>query len=77
MAMDSDALGTKIAQDILVFCGQPAAGPAFAKEKALWTIIVKDIVDHIKENAEVPAGITLTTPNVGGTGSTTGTGKVT
>jgi hypothetical protein len=38
---------------------------------------MKDIVDHIKENAEVSAGITLTTPNIGGTGSITGKGKVT
>jgi hypothetical protein len=77
MAMNSDALGTKIAQDILVFCGQPPAGPAFAKEKEFWTIVAKDIVDHIKANAEVPAGIALTTPNVGGKGETTGTGTVT
>jgi hypothetical protein len=75
MAMDSDALGTKIAQDILVFCGQPAAGPAFAKEKEFWTIVAKDIVDHIKANAEVPEGIAVST--TGGPGSTTEKGKVT
>jgi hypothetical protein len=74
MAMDFDALGTKIAQDLLVQCGQPPAGPAFAKMKEFWTIVAKDAVEHIKQNAEVPAGITTTSPD--GPGQTTGKGKV-
>jgi hypothetical protein len=74
MAMDFDSLGTKIAQDILVQCGQSPAGPAFAKMKEFWTIIAKDIVQHIQQNAVVPAGIATTSPD--GPGQTTGTGKV-
>jgi hypothetical protein len=75
MAMDFDALGTKVAQDILVQCGQLPAGPAFAKMKEFWTIVAKDYVQHIQDNAEVPAGIATTGPE--GPGQTTGTGKVT
>jgi hypothetical protein len=79
MAMDKDVLGTKIAQDILIFCGQPPAGPAFAKEKEYWTIVAGDIIDHIKANAKVQPGITLTVADpVSGTlsGSTTGMGNI-
>jgi hypothetical protein len=74
MAMDFDALGTKIAQDVLVQCGQLPAGPAFAKMKEFWTIVAKDVVQHIQDNAEVPAGISVTTST--GSGATNGTGKV-
>jgi hypothetical protein len=74
MAMDFDSLGTKIAQDILVQCGQLPAGPAFAKTKEFWTIVAKDIVEHIQQNAVVPAGIAISSPS--GAGQTTGTGKV-
>jgi hypothetical protein len=74
MAMNFDALGTKLAQDILVQCGQLPAGPAFAKMKEFWTIVAKDAVQHIQENAEIPAGISVTTS--AGSGSTSGTGKV-
>jgi hypothetical protein len=74
MAMDFDALGTKLAQDILIQCGQLPAGPAFAKMKEFWTTASKDFVQHIQENAEVPAGISVSTS--AGSGSTSGTGKV-
>jgi hypothetical protein len=75
MAMDFDSLGTKIAQDILVQCGQLSGGPAFPKMKEFWTIIAKNCIEHIQDNAEVPPGITTTGPE--GPGKTTGTGKVT
>jgi hypothetical protein len=79
MAMDFDALGTKIAQDILVQCGQLPAGPAFAKMKEIWTIAAKDIVQHIQEKAEVPSGISVETIGTESaqSGKTTEAGKVT
>jgi hypothetical protein len=78
MAMDFDALGTKIAQDILIQCGQLPAGPAFAKMKEIWTIAARDIVQHIQENAEVPEGISVSTSGSPTTqkGATDGKGKV-
>jgi hypothetical protein len=74
MAMDFDALGTKTAQDLLVMCGQLPGGPAFPKMKEMWTIVAKNFIQHLAENAEVPAGIDTIGPE--GPGKTTGTGRV-
>jgi hypothetical protein len=74
MAMDADALGTKLAQDILALSGQPPDGAAFAGSKKYWDVVAKDIVKHIQDNALVQPGIPVSTPD--GAGVTTGTGKV-
>jgi hypothetical protein len=74
--MDADALGTKLAQDILALSGEPPDGPAFAGSKKYWDVVAKDIIDHIKTKAEVPSGITVSTPDYV-SGSTTGKGRVT
>ena len=82
MAMDGDALGLAIAAAVL----DPeatAAGKAMCEE--LWKKVANEIVNHIKTNAEVPAGIeTGTTTQIPPqtptphthTGLTTETGRV-
>jgi hypothetical protein len=78
MAMDFDALGTKTAKDILTLCGQLPEGPAFPKMKEFWTLVAKDFVEHIQKNAEVPAGIAVSTTGneFAQSGATTAAGNV-
>jgi hypothetical protein len=74
MAMDADALGTKLAQDILALSGQPPDGPAFAGSKKYWDVVAKNFIKHMQDNALVQPGIPVSTS--GGDGATSGTGKI-
>jgi hypothetical protein len=71
MAMDGSKLGQEIAEAIM-----NASAPADVKTQvtALWKKIGTAIVAHIVDNAEVLAGIPVSTS--GGEGSTSGNGKV-
>ena len=82
MAMNGDTLGLAIAAAVLD-SGATAAGKARCEE--FWKKVANEIVNHIKTNAEVPAGIeTDTTTQIPPqtptphthTGRTTGTGRV-
>jgi hypothetical protein len=71
MAMDGDQMGAEIMTAIL----SPAATPeSQAASLAMWKKIAGAIVKHIQDNAEVPAGIAVSTS--GGAGSTSGPGQV-
>jgi hypothetical protein len=74
MAMNSDALGMAIAKTLMGKSTVPPTPDMVTNIQQFWKDIAKDYVDHIQENAEVPAGIAVSTPV--GPGSTTGTGKV-
>lgn len=82
MALNGDTLGLAIAAAVLD-PGATAEGKAMCEE--LWKKVANEIVNHIKDNAEVPAGIeTNTTTQIPPqtptphthTGQTTGTGRV-
>lgn len=75
MAMDGDALGVAIAAAVLD-SGATAEGKAMCEE--LWKKVANEIVKHIKENAEVPAGISVSTTGTqyAQSGSTTSAGSV-
>jgi hypothetical protein len=75
MAMDSDILGLALAKVILGKSAVPPTPDMVVNTQQYWKDIAKEIVDHIKNNAEVPSGISVSTS--GGGGATTGTGKVT
>jgi len=72
MAMNGNDLGTEIAEAIM-----NSDIPTEVKEEVekLWKKIGTAIVNHIQENAEIPAGIAVSTS--GGGGQTTETGSVT
>jgi hypothetical protein len=72
MAMNGDRLGQEIAGAII----NPKATPE-AKEASLafWQKISGVIIKHIQDNAEVPVGIELKTPDTIN-GATTAPGKV-
>ena len=75
MAMNGDALGLAIAAAVL----DPGA-TAEAKEicENFWKKVGNVMVSHIQENAEVPAGISVSTTGTQSaqTGSTTSAGSV-
>ena len=81
MAMNGDTLGKEIADAITSLEASPEAK---ASVLALWKKISNVIVKHIQTNAEVPANIAVAVQvsvdpvshQGGGSGSTTGTGKV-
>ena len=79
MAMNGDTLGMAIATAVLD-SGASAAGKAQCEE--FWKKVANEIVSHIQQNAEVSAGITVTTtdtvPGVHSahTGATTVPGSV-
>ena len=75
MAMNGDALGVAIAAAVLD-PGATAEGKAICEE--LWKKVANEIVKHIKENAEVPAGISVSTTGTqyAQSGSTTSAGSV-
>jgi predicted KAP-like P-loop ATPase len=72
MAMDGNKLGLEIANAIM-----NTAAPADVKVQVLglWEKIGTAIVDHVKNNAIVPAGIAVSTP--AGLGATSAPGSVT
>jgi hypothetical protein len=75
MAMNGNEMGSEIAAAIMNTDAPPEVQ---AQVTALWQKIGAAIVTHIQKNAEVPAGITVSTTGspAAQTGSTTGTGKV-
>lgn len=72
MAMDGNAMGTAVTNAIIHADAPPEAKAEVLK---LWQKICTEIVNHIVQNAEVPAGISVATS--GGAGATSGPGKVT
>lgn len=75
MAMDGDTLGLAIAAAVLD-PGATAEGKAMCED--LWKKVGNAIVDHIVNNAEVPAGISVSTTGTqyAQSGSTTSAGSV-
>jgi hypothetical protein len=74
MAMNSDALGAAIASVIIEGSPVPPTPEMVENITDFWKKVAKKWVGHIQNNAEVPAGITVTTST--GAGATTGTGKI-
>jgi hypothetical protein len=74
MAMNKDVLGAALAQVIVSSSNPPPTGDQLANITKYWTGVADAIVTHIKDNAEVPPGITVNAS--GYTGSTTGTGVI-
>jgi hypothetical protein len=74
MAMDSDVLGLAIAQTMMSMTTVPPTPEMAANMQRLWKAVAKNIVEHIQENAEVPAGIPVNAS--GYIGATTDKGKV-
>lgn len=75
MALNGDTLGIAIAQAVL----DPNATPeGKAMCETFWKKIANCITDHIKDNAEVPAGISVSTTGSAGPqqGQTTAAGSV-
>ena len=75
MAMNGDTLGLAIAAAVLD-PGATAEGKAMCED--LWKKVGNAIVDHIVNNAEVPAGISVSTTGTqyAQSGSTTSAGNV-
>lgn len=75
MAMDGDAMGTAIANAIM---DSGASEEGKAACIAIWKKIANEIVSHIQNNAEVPAGISVSTTGSQSaqTGATTAPGSV-
>ena len=75
MAMNGDTLGMAIATAVLD-SGASAAGKAQCEE--FWKKVANEIVSHINDNAEVPAGISVSTTgsSTAQSGSTTTAGQV-
>ena len=75
MAMNGDTLGLAIAAAVLE-PGATAEGKAMCED--LWKKVGNAIVDHIVNNAEVPAGISVSTTGTqyAQSGSTTSAGSV-
>lgn len=75
MAMNGDTLGLAIAAAVLD-SGATAEGKAMCED--LWKKVGNAIVDHIVNNAEVPAGISVSTTGTQSaqSGSTTSAGSV-
>jgi hypothetical protein len=74
MAMDSDVLGMAVAQTLISKSTVPPTPDMTVNIQQVWKDVCKDFVYHIQDNAEVPAGISVSTS--AGSGATTGTGKV-
>ena len=72
MAMNGDQLGEEIATAVMASNASPEAKKAVI---AFYKKMANAIVDHVSANAEVPAGISVSTS--GGAGSTNGAGRVT
>jgi hypothetical protein len=74
MAMNSDALGLAVAQTLIGKSTIPPTPEMQMNIQQFWKDVCKDFVDHITENAEVPAGITVQAGPY--SGSTTDAGSV-
>jgi hypothetical protein len=75
MAMDSDVLGLALAKVIIERSTIPPTPDMVIDLQIFWKDMAKEIVDHIKNNAEVPAGIAVVAGSE--SGATVATGKVT
>ncbi len=75
MAMNGDTLGLAIA-DAVLDSGASEEGKTQCQE--FWKKVANEIVSHIKANAEVPAGISVSTTgsSTAQTGNTTAAGQV-
>lgn len=75
MAMSGDVLGKAIA-DAIVDSGASADGKAQCEN--FWTKVAAEIVSHIQENAQVLAGIPVSTTGTqtAQSGATTGPGSI-
>lgn len=75
MAMNGDTLGIAIANAVL---DSGATAEAKVQCQDFWKKVANEIVSHIKNNAEVPAGISVSTTgsSTAQTGSTTAPGSV-
>jgi hypothetical protein len=78
MAMNSDALGLALARVVMNASVIPPTPEMIIHIQRFWKDIAAEIVGHIQDNAEVPAGIAVSTTGTetAQSGSTTGTGKV-
>ena len=72
MAMNGNAMGQEVAAAIMNSGAPPEVQAAVIE---LWKKICTVIVTHIQDNAEVPPGITVSTPV--GPGATSAPGSVT
>jgi hypothetical protein len=79
MAMDSDALGLKWANVIINASATPPTPDMITNMQKFWKDMAKEAVTHIQDNAEVPAGISVSTTGsaTSQAGKTTDAGKVT
>ena len=75
MAMNGDTLGIAIA-DAVLDSGATAEGKVQCQD--FWKKVANEIVSHIKSNAEVPVGISVSTTGAATAqpGSTTAPGSV-
>lgn len=75
MAMNGDTLGVAIA-DAIMDASASEAGKTQCRE--FWKKVANEIVSHIQSNAEVPAGISVSTTgtSTAQTGATTAPGSV-
>jgi hypothetical protein len=78
MAMDKDVLGLAMADVIVGASSVPPAPDQLANIQAFWKNMAAVIIAHIQNNAEVPAGITVSTTgsSVAQTGATTAPGTI-
>jgi hypothetical protein len=74
MAMDSNALGIALANVLIKKSTIPPTPDMVTNMQQFWKDVAKEYVDHIQDNAEVPAGIPVSTS--AGDGATSGAGKV-
>jgi hypothetical protein len=74
MAMDGDVLGLAVAKVLLDRSAIPPTPEMITNIQQFWKDVCNEHVDHIQNNAEVPAGIPVNTS--GGSGATNGPGKV-
>jgi hypothetical protein len=78
MAMDSDALGAAIAKVLTDRSAVPPTPDMIANIQQFWKDVSAEMVGHIQNNAEVPAGISVATSGgpASQTGETTAAGTV-
>lgn len=73
MAMDGTKMGDEVAAAV---CSGAATPEGIALSKQMWEKVCTAIVAHIVNNAEVPAGIAVSTSASSHTGATTAAGNV-
>ena len=78
MAMDGDVMGSAIAAVLINRSTVPPTPDMAANIQQFWKDVAAEVVIHIQEYAEVPAGIGVSTTGTASaqTGATTGAGQV-